>query len=296
MKIMLKTVVFALVTAADGTSQAYTVTVKAQFLESGSNAAADETALRALISAAQDGDTLVISGDFDVAAGVSGSTDESIIIEKAITIVSPPGETLTFNLKQSDDKMFFLNTGGTLTLGGPGSGDIVLDGGAVWGGGSDGTPAGGATNTGPAHEPFIEINGGTFIMYDGVTLKNNSATTNLYVMGGAIQLLAGEVIINGGIIENCKANKFGDSAGAIHMMAPALARLTINGGIIRGNRGGGDGNTAGSIKIGGNATFEWVGGTITNNWPNDNNYGSINVSTVDPPTLILHGHTAASAD
>jgi hypothetical protein len=284
----------AKVTAQDGvTIRTYTVTVKAASLTSTGSSTADETALRSLISGAQDGDTLVISGDFNV------SNTGSITITKNITIVSPPGETLTFHSECVDMAAFSVDSPGVLTLGGPGSGSIVLDGGAVWTGGT-GTPAGGASNSNSARvtkNPLVLVTeNGKFIMYDGVILQNNDATGDAGSRAGALRIRGGEVIINGGFIKNCQADKPSDSAGAIHIthVAPDSippSRLTINGGTIEGNKG----DSAGSIFIEPSITsttiFNWYDGDIQNNFPNSGlSHGSINITGT--PTYDLHGNTA----
>jgi hypothetical protein len=278
------------VTAADSSIQAYTVTVKAQSLTSTGSSTVDETALRGLISNAQNGDTLVISGDFDV------SNTGSITITKNITIVSPPGETLTFHSECVGMAAFSVDSPGVLTIGGPGSGPIVLDGGAVWTGGN-GTPAGGASNSSAriTQNPLVIVTeNGKFIMNDNVTLQNNDATDGSGSRAGALRIRGGEVIINGGIIKNCQANKSGDSAGAIHITYSSPlnvpSHLTINGGTIEGNKG----HSAGSIfiesLITSTTTFEWTGGSIHDNSPNTGSDGSINITGA--PTSNLHGNTA----
>jgi hypothetical protein len=260
-------------------------------LASTGSAAADETTLRNVISGAADGAVLTIQGSFDV-------TTESInVLGKDITIKSPPGQTLTFNLKGGWKAFVIGEDSGadaSLTLGtaNPGdSGAIVFDGGAVWGGTADPTLGRGTTNSGASgREPFIRVStSGTFTMYGGVTMQNNSANVNANVQAGAIQV-DGTAVIHGGTIQNCYAPKTNDSAGAIYVRTGG-ASLTINGGTITGNQAG-SGDTAGSILVNGPYTtnFEWIGGTISGNLPNDKNNGSINVKS--GATVNLHGNTA----
>jgi hypothetical protein len=249
---------------------------------------ADEDDVFNLIKIAGNGDTMILSGTFSVSS-------DTITIDKDITILAPAGETLTFNLATSDHKLFTVKNGGKLTLGGSG-GEIVLDGGAVWVGGDDGTPAGGAANSGrSAGETLVDVwENSTFIMNSGVTLQNNVARE--WTLASAI-ITYGEVIINGGIIQNCKAWNY----GTIHIDGSSTtspAKLTIRGGSITGNGNEkSTGNVGGSIFIddtGGNPPFfEWIGGSITNNAPNDKNHGSI-VVVGTGSTLIWHGHESSA--
>jgi hypothetical protein len=242
------------VTAADGSTQSYTVTVTviSAKLPLVSNS---ETDLRNLIEGAENGDTLIITGTFPV------SSADSILIEgKDITILAPHGETLTFKpfLAWGFEKVFMVKNGGTLTLGGTGYGDIVFEG-----RNEDG-------------EPFVTVGkGGTFIMNERVTMRDNTSGSG--ATASALEI-RGTAIINGGTIINCTSDKTDDSS-TIYLGSDdgSRAHLTINGGSIMNNTA--PYNTGGSILVNneGPHTLKWIGGTITGNTPDDKNYHSIYV-------------------
>ncbi|MDR2185012.1 MAG: hypothetical protein LBO80_05015 [Treponema sp.] len=266
---------------ANGLSRAYTVTVKqAGLIGDGTYAAEDE--LRARIAGASPGETLILAGTFPVRSGPN-----SIFIDKAITILAPPGGTLTFKQESVSlfyGKVFEVRAGGSLTLGGAGSGSMVFEGQASY------------------SEPFVSIlKDGFFTMNEGVTMQNNTTHS---AMAAALEI-RGTAVINGGTITNCSANKGGDSA-PIYLGSSdggiTGASLTINGGLITGNFGV---NSGGSIMLRDDANhfLEWNGGTITNNIPNHytppDGYGSIYIQDEFPfdipnhtHDIDLHGNTA----
>jgi hypothetical protein len=275
------------VTSAGGSSS-YTVRVaRTHSLPSGDGTLTAESGLRDLIKNANSGDTLILSGEFPVSIPDPNNSNvvTIYIINKAVTILAPPGETLRFSLG-ADSRMFEVLAGGTLTLGGAGSGDIVLDGGAKWKDG--GTPAGGAQNDGRnSSEPLVDVRkGGKFIMNAGVTLQNNESRDT--AQASALDL-RGEAIINGGTIKNCKSNSPYDDSSTIYLgsVDGSRAHLTINGGLITGNTASGGG---GSIMVNreGPHTLIWNGGTITGNTPANSNYGSIYVEEPSKHTIKLY--------
>lgn len=102
----------------------------------------------------------------------------------------------------------------------------------------------------------LTINGGIF--------KNNSAGN-----GGCITVASGEMVINGGEISNNKAQYYG---GAIYIYSlngddnNGFTTLTINNGTITNNTAGSNG---GGIYILKGHKYNYVGGVISNNTPND---------------------------
>ena len=102
----------------------------------------------------------------------------------------------------------------------------------------------------------LTINGGIF--------KNNSAYS-----GGFVTVASGEAEINGGEISNNKAQYYG---GAIYIYSlngddnNGFATLTINNGTITNNTAGSDG---GGIYILKGHKYNYGGGVISNNTPND---------------------------
>jgi hypothetical protein len=278
------------VTSAGGLS-VYTVkVVRTHSLDAdGSNDADD---LRTLIGSAQNGDTLILSGTFTVPS----TSNSAFEITKDITILAPADGMLGF--ERSDipinDRIFTVLNGGKLTLGGNG-GAIVFDGGAVWDGG---TPAQGATNTGRNNSrAFIgAMNGGTFIMNDGVTLQNND--TEDEHTSSALEV-RGTAIINGGVIRNCKSNEPGDSSTIyVGTNGGNSSSLTIYNVEITGNSAP-NYNTGGSIMV----TNDALGHTLTlmsggdikihGNTPNNNDpYGSIFVKSGGSQIIQVNEHSA----
>ena len=102
----------------------------------------------------------------------------------------------------------------------------------------------------------LTINGGIF--------KNNSAYS-----GGFVTVASGEAEINGGEISNNKAQYYG---GAIYIYSlngddnNGFATLTINNGTITNNTAGSNG---GGIYILKGHKYNYGGGVISNNTPND---------------------------
>ena len=102
----------------------------------------------------------------------------------------------------------------------------------------------------------LTINGGIF--------KNNSAGN-----GGCITVASGEMVINGGEISNNKAQYYG---GAIYIYSlndddsNGFGTITINNGTITNNTAGSNG---GGIYIVKGHKYNYVGGVISNNTPND---------------------------
>jgi hypothetical protein len=273
------------VRAADGSTQDYTVTVAVKTPKSldSDGGANDENELRYLISSAENGDTLILSGNFSV------SSDASILIDdKDITILATDGNTVTFSpttVSDGYEKVFEVKNGGTLTLGRDGAAaDSIVFAGRSSGG-----------------EPFVLVRkDSTFIMNDGVTMRDN--TSGIYSMSSALEI-RGTAVIYGGTIKDCASNKGGDSS-TIYLKSDQgysnQVSLTIHNVEITNNSAPSD--TGGSILVKEGASHTLILTSdgdinISSNSPNTNSppngYGSIRVVPHTPPhTIQLNGHSA----
>jgi hypothetical protein len=265
---------------------------------------------------------------FDQATGSASSFDTVTLIanieldSSGKTVVSPahyinltvPAGT-TYVIKRVQDTtetMLFVDILGGLEMSAPAGSELILDGGAAWTGGSNGTPAGGAVNGGViSSRPLISVDGvtggpyGRLILRSGVVLKNNDTTSH----GAAIEA-AGYFSMYGGLITS---NRTAGSGGGIFFRAnngPAVfaggsitnndagltgggimldysgenSKLTMTGGLIRGNRAqsrgglpisGTLGGFGGGVFIPGKAgnKFIMTGGTIQDNVGGTGNNG-----------------------
>jgi hypothetical protein len=157
----------------------------------------------------------------------------------------------------------FTVSSGSLTLGSTG-GSFILDGGAVWTGGTANPPdpAHGATNSGlTATETMVKVTGGTFTMNAGAVLQNNDNTTttgNNETKVGAVGLSGGSYTLAGGTIKN---NRSYTGSGAVSVAQGRT--FTMSGGEISGNYAMAESQRGGAIFTHGTTTM--TGGTITGN-------------------------------
>jgi hypothetical protein len=152
-----------------------------------------------------------------------------------------------------------------------GADSLVIDGGALWGGGS---PANGAVNTGVTAERSLIIvsatPAGELRIKSGVVLQNNEIPVlNGYDGGGAVYN-EGRVEISGGKISNNRVGKTiggGDNLYGGALKNDLNAFLTITGGEISGNHAASSGTTSGGRggAIINNGTLTIRGGVISGN-------------------------------
>ena len=148
--------------------------------------------------------------------------------------------------------------------------NVILDGGAVWGGTTDTTLLRGTANSGiVSSSPLIDAGyqrtaGGHITLNSGVVLQNNECSDA--GDGGAVTIGEdGTLVINGAVIRN-NAKEDGN-AGAIK--AYAGAEITLNSGEIYGNsaykHGGAIQIFGGDSTDNADAALTMNGGTIRNN-------------------------------
>ncbi|MDR1507075.1 MAG: hypothetical protein LBI67_08220, partial [Treponema sp.] len=213
------------VTAADGSTQAYTLTAV--------TVAYGKAELLGDIAAAPAGGTVTLPDEADI------SLDGTITITKNITVQTEPGGTATITQTANNSAIFeVMAVGATLTLDGNG-GTLILDG---------------NKGTGIASQyGLVTVGGATsFIMKSGVTIQNNRSADN----GGGVWLFGGTFTMDGGTITGNE----GDYGGGVYLSGIG-STFTMNGGTITGNtavHGGGGVYNAGN-------TFNMNGGTITGN-------------------------------
>ena len=207
------------------------------------------------LSAAENGDTILITGDFTVS---------NVTIDKEITIRSDASHTLT----ASSDRLFYINATGNLTLGD----GVTLTGGSTdYGGavyvnnGGNFTMSGNSTitnNTAAYNGGGVYVNeSGTFNM-NGGTISNNTAK-----WGGGVLLYSGTFNMNGGTITNNTAT----NGGGVFVNG---GTFTMTGGTISNNTATYDG---GGVYVL-NGTFTMNGGTITNNTATSGDGGAVYVN------------------
>lgn len=204
---------------------------------------------------ADDTADFVIDTPITVPAGKQVSIDingRTVKQQKAISVAG--GLTLK-NSKSTG--MIIRNAGYTAGMlavtGSLTTGDIVIDGGAVWTGSENTYLKRGTTNSGIAASASIVVvsnAAATFKMNANTTLQNNIAGA-----GGGISVSAGTVIMEGGKITRC-ADNGNNNGGAVYMTGGSF---TMNGGEMTSNsalRGG-------AVSAGGSFTMN--NGTIKNN-------------------------------
>jgi len=142
------------------------------------------------------------------------------IANKSVTIRAQSKVTIKRNTSSSPafpTSFFTIQSSGTLTLGGVDSAEITIDG-----GNTDTTPI-------PVYAPLITVDGGTFIMDDGVTLQNNN---NFSGNGGGVAVENGIFTMKGGTISGNTAAGFG---GGVYV--GEQGKFSKTGGTIYGGGG-----------------------------------------------------------
>jgi hypothetical protein len=232
-------------------------------------------------SAAPDEITVLADIDMTSASNIAVSSG------KYIKLVSLPGGEPRVLKRAADntaDPLFTVNGGLTLE-------NIIVDGGAVWAGGtaSPPSPAFGASNTGglTATKPLIIASGAgaKLTLGAGAVLRNICISSGDDRAGGGMRADTGaEVIINGG--EVCY-NQSGYTGGGIVLQDSSQmnTKLTLISGSINNNKsyphdGGGINAEYGIIKI--------QGGSITKNRANTTG-GGINVNAGGASTMTISG-------
>jgi hypothetical protein len=192
-------------------------------------------------------DTITIIQNINIAATAVPATQTETAISiptgKHVKLTVPPNVPHTIKRTESGLGSLFTVSGGSLTLGGNGSGNMVIDGGAVWTGGtptndpghgaSNDTTNGGKTAT----AVLVDVaSSGTFTMNTGSVLQNNAK-------GGLNIGSSGIAILNGGTIT---ANHSGSTnGGGISHASTGTLTFGSDPFVISNNRTTGEG---GGIK------------------------------------------------
>ena len=178
---------------------------------------------------------------------------------KYIKLISPAGFSVrTLKRAAGNTGNALITVNGELTLE-----NIILDGGAVWSGGSatppspvfdatNDTGAGGAS----ASTSLVKVNGtlAKLTLETGVKIQNSEN----YYSGGTVNVSNyGSLTINGGEISGNSA-KSGSG-----VFSETNGSLTINGGVISGNRA--SNSDGGGVYATANTTFVMNGGEISGN-------------------------------
>jgi hypothetical protein len=220
--------------------------------------------------------TIISNFDFDAADQIA------IALGKYIRLIVDPGYSYTLRRKASaTNYMFSVSSGASLELGSPEGGQLILDGGAVWGSDGTGTPSGGAANSGVvsfSHALVSVHSWGVFTLSPGAILRNNDRTSG---KGGGVEC-HGQFTMKGGVITRNRA----PSGGGIFFGANTSEWVTrtITGGEITNNCAG---STGGAIVLDtlGDCTLIMTGGLIRGN-----KAGSVPVAdTMISPTMGFGG-------
>jgi hypothetical protein len=188
-------------------------------------------------------------------------SDTYTIASKHIKLTVPQNQTKIVKRTRNNSGTFFtVSSGASLRLTGNGTGQLVLDGGAVWAGGAGNplpspSPAYGASNSGITATGPLVSSSGTLIIADGAVLQNNQNTTASDYMSGAVLISNGMFTMSGGIIKNNENTNSPHTASAIYRNG---GTLNISGGEISGN------NRDVAIQLNG-GMLNFSGGEIKNN-------------------------------
>jgi hypothetical protein len=199
------------------------------------------TSLQAAITAsagfqANNQDVITLLKNIDLTSGISLASGKHIELysdsEEAAPRVIRRGGTSAFG------SFFLVESGASLTL----SGNLTLDGGAVWAGGS---PDAGVVNSGKtATGALVWVNGGTFTLKNGVMLTKNHNTagdTGTGNVAGGVYITNGGFTMDGGKINFCASSVLAAAVkswgGGLYAYKESGATLsvTINGGEISQN-------------------------------------------------------------
>ncbi|MDR2313256.1 MAG: hypothetical protein LBE02_01830 [Spirochaetaceae bacterium] len=222
----------------------------------------------------------------------------TITVSRPLTITAAPGVTAVITRPTGFTGSFFeVGThlgSGDLTLGRPGGGTLVLDGGAVSGSSS-----------------LIAISYGSCTMQDGAELRNNHdgggvhvATGYSFTMnGGTISgntatgngggvYVDGAFTMNGGTISG---NTAASGGGGVYVAGPTGA-FTMNGGTISGNTSASASGGGGGVYVAGltGYSFTMNGGAISGNTAAFNGGGVyVNGGAFTMKGGAISGNTAA---
>ena len=202
-------------------------------------------------------------------------TEGLTVSDKSFTLRSNSDGEVVYTIERGGDY-----TGSLLTVSGTGNvtlADIVLDGGAEWGGEPDATLNRGTTNNGlTAQAALVQLDAGALTLNSGAVLQNNdNRNTAAGSIGGAVDTeSAPGGTGNGTLTMNAGAsilNNYGAGGGGVYL-AGSGSSFTMNGGLISGNEGvfaGGSNTTrtlyAGGVMLTSDAIFTMEGGEIRGN-------------------------------
>ena len=193
---------------------------------------------------------------FGNASGTSIDQPINITGGRTITIVVPDGEDAAMNRVTGYLGNFFtVDSFSSLTLGSEtGTGTLTLDG----------KDPGGFPN----FDSLVAVNGGTVIMHENTTLKNNHSGDISAIGTGPCAGVhirnGGDFIMKGGVINGNTSNWDGRGGGVFvengtfEMYSGAMIRDNSSGGTNAPGGGGG-------VYVGANGIFTMYGGEIKNN-------------------------------
>jgi uncharacterized repeat protein (TIGR02543 family) len=187
---------------------------------------------------------ITILRDIDITAATSLDSGKHIklTVPTNATHVIKRGGTYTGSL-------FTVPSGASLTLEGNGTGEMVMDGGAVW---STDVPATRTSSGLTATASLITVSG-TLVINSGAVLQNN---VNTGTGGGVTITSGGTATLSGGTI---KANQ-AETGGGFYIN---VGTLTFNSGTISANTGTSNSHTAGGGGIHVTGTAEVTRGIVT---------------------------------
>jgi hypothetical protein len=276
--------------------------------------AVDAAALGTLGTLATNPDVITILQNITTSATMGNSNSGITIDGKHIKLIPASGSNITIKRWSGNTgSLFTVNSGSSLTLERNGtSGELIVDGGAVWTGGDaawtashDPDPAHGATNDTAngglvASAALVSVSaGGTLTMEAGAVLQNNDVAPGNswpeYLKGGGVQVKGNGAffVMNGGTIKNNSiSDTYASEGGGVGVWRGA--KFTMNGGAISGNyaawAGGGVIMNGGSDPCVG-AWFEFNGGAISGNKANPDGGG---VAVRFGSTFIMSGGTISN--
>jgi hypothetical protein len=197
------------------------------------------------VNAAENDDTITILKDITLS--------KCITISKTLTLTGDENESEKITLNRGSDLTsdYMLKvTSGDLELK-----NIILDGGAVWTNGTNGSNSGIT-----AVKSVIGITGGTVVLGEGAVIQNgfnDSAYASTKDSGGAVAVTGTATLkLDGGSLINNR----GRHGGAVVLRENG--RFIMDDGTVSGNYGSSSG---GAIKADGSSTITVNGGIIENN-------------------------------
>ena len=203
----------------------------------------------ALVAAIEAGETdIVLTGSFTI-------TNTLNISGKNITINAASGVTITMNYAYGSRRHFYVDGGGSLTLGT----NVTLDGGGSGGGvhvaNGSLTLNGTITNCNAADGGGVQVGGGGSFTMNG-TISNCHATSS----GGGVSVANGGTLnMQGGTVTGCSAKR----GGGIYTLS---SNTTINGTISNNSASASNMGAGGGIYVGDISGQITVGNaTITGN-------------------------------